>query len=611
MSIDSMFAEDSSNNVILALDIGSSSIRCSAYRVFEDQSNDQQPQLDCMGHVSRQLQAVEPDTGRIRGSAVLDTADLCLAECLHQLRSTCSSAATGTIMDRTSCDKQAGETCSGSEGFDAFTVVAVGISSFVMNLIGINHLGEYIGDQVTLSYACNTVEVARDVVTLQSTIGADVWRDTYQKTGAPLHVAYALPQLRVLYNDNSALVSQERSMVARFTTLASVLVSKWTLQQNLPISYSEASWTGLINVRTCTYNETLLRLLPDACVSALPSLADFDQADIPSGIPEDSPYYSQWPELRQCRWFLGVGDGACANIGSKCTVPYRIACTVGTSAAARIVLEMPLEADPERDVRGRNDDDESIRDVSYDGHDSQEAADLQYLVVPPGLFCYRINRNYCLLGGALTDGGSVIEWLSKLLNIPSNCESFQKCMREVEEMVLKDLEMAPSSTLESGSLLTIPFLSGERSTGYRTGTTGAIVGLTRNTTPAHLFKTFMEGVTLRIAAIVSLLCQLMPPGKMEACLVASGKALEANSMWRQMISDCTGLPVIFDETTQDATSRGMVFLVLRSVQVRSCGGLPLEQVQTGLESFPRPQARGYWREKSATQEKLIHAIYPL
>jgi len=103
----------------------------------------------------------------------------------------------------------------------------------------------------------------------------------------------------------------------------------------------------------------------------------------------------QIPALKNATLLLGLGDGACANIGSKCSVAGRIACTVGTSAAVHVCLPLKYP-------------DASIH-------------------VEKGLFCYRIDRVHVLVGGALTDGGSVFEWIAKLLNLESvTSDTFNK-----------------------------------------------------------------------------------------------------------------------------------------------------------------------------------------
>lgn len=399
----------------------------------------------------------------------------------------------------------------------------------------------------------------------------------YQQTGAPIHSAYALAQLRVLYSDPSLV--QMCQSIHRWQTIASVCLSRWTGQISLPISFSEASWTGLLNHRLCEYEQDVLDLLPDACGQTLPELADFndDRSILTQGITKDSSYWDRWPELRTTRFFLGLGDGACANVGSKCNTPGRIACTVGTSAAARVVLRSSVGSDTVRRV-------------------------------PPGLFCYRIDRSHILVGGALTDGGSVVEWVSQLLNLTTE-EAFQECLQKVETLAKVDVT-APG---QSGSLTVVPFLSGERSTGFRSQATGAILGLTRETTPAHLFKSCLEGVTLRIAAIVKLIQDTIP-GENTPRIIASGKALEVNALWRQMLADSTGLEVVFDKDTEEGTSRGVACLVSMALAMSQAGAtestafLIDEPVDASLLSSSRESSKDYWLHAARNQDGFIDAI---
>ena len=358
-------------------------------------------------------------------------------------------------------------------------------------------------------------------------------------------------------------------------------LSRWTASKYLAISYSEASWTGLLNYRSCEYEMAVLDLLPEECCRALPQLADFDDPSVSTGISETGSYWNRWPELRQSRFFLGLGDGACANVGSKSSTPARIACTVGTSAAARVCLQCPVGS-------------EAVR-------------------VPKGLFCYRIDRSHVLVGGALTDGGSVIEWISELLNLSSE-EFFRECMQQVEELTNGDLKSSKESA--AGSVTMVPFLSGERSTGFRSGATGAMLGLTRETTPAHLLKSCLEGVTLRIAAIIKLIEEAIPGGTTRR-IIASGKALEMNALWRQMLSDATGLQVVFDNDTQEGTSRGVACLVAVALARAKAGAtdsqhfLSEEPVNTSMVSNPRDSAKEYWLRATTNQDRFIDNISPL
>lgn len=392
------------------------------------------------------------------------------------------------------------------------------------------------------------------------------------------------------------------------------------------MSYSEASWTGLLNYRTCRYEPTVLDLLPEDCCQALPELADFDQPMVlQHGLsPDSSPFYDQWPELRAARFFLGVGDGACATVGSKCTVAARISCTVGTSAAARVCLPLSVERRDGNDSPGGS---PGRNGVGTRGKVSGVTSTVASAAVPaanpvtfvPGLFCHRIDRSHVVLGGALTDGGSVMDWARQLLNLESSSEAYENCLSEVEELAEEDWVQrnkgnSNRTAASSPALTFVPFLSGERSPGFRDAATGALLGLTRVTRPAHLFKACLEGVTLRMNTIVSLLLQSVHSG--DARIIASGKALESNALWRQMLADCTGVPVVFDEDTTESTSRGVACLLAAALGcteglTSKPNALALETVKPSKLSKPRPVMAPYWNRAAQEQERLLAAVTPL
>lgn len=437
----------------------------------------------------------------------------------------------------------------------------------------------------------------------------------YRKTGAPIHSAYALAQLRVWYKHNDSATEPTKARVVKWQTIASACLCRWTGVSSLPISFSEASWTGLLNIEACQYEPAMLDLLPRHCRDALPDLADFDFFTIAeagttfanNSLTLAGDYFDRWPALRSARLFLGIGDGACANIGSKCSIPTRIACTVGTSAAVRICLPRSIQQ-----PREKNDDSSERLHSIMNGS-----------VVKPGLFCYRIDRSHILVGGALTDGGSVVEWVSNLLKCPVSSVEFQQCLNEVK--VLLEGDYIDQRESIAPRLPMMPFFSGERCTGFRSKATGAIAGLTLETTSAHLLKACLEGVTLRINAIAKLIVettqQTSSPEneKDRPRIICSGKALEANILWRRMIADCTGLDVVWDEQTQEGTSRGVTVLLLAALNSGNISNAQettlhyeeAEDVVCSDVTVPCQESERYWQEATRLQESLIDAVVPL
>mmetsp|Transcript_48489 Transcript_48489/g.56669 ORF Transcript_48489/g.56669 Transcript_48489/m.56669 type:complete len:568 (+) Transcript_48489:886-2589(+) len=493
-----------------------------------------------------------------------------------------------------------------------FSIIGIGFSTFCMNLIGVNHQNQLISNEDTMSYACNSPEISKECQTLKSKIGLAGAKNLYKRTGTPIHSCYALPQLRHHYKKLSTLAQQtSATKVHKWQTIGSICLSRWIAKDDitsdessslcLPFSLSEASWTGLLNYRTCEWDEEAVKLLPKECIDALPPIS----SEMEIFYKINSAYGVRWPEMQNhCRFFLGMGDGACANVGSKCSTSKRIAVTIGTSAAARICLPCPILNCPQSSL-----DKECVS---------------SFPDIPLGLFCYRISKYHILLGGALTDGGSVIEWARSLLNLLDD-DAFNECMSNITAKYATHLSLDKTrcDDTDAGKLTCVPFLSGERSTGFRTSASGCISGFNRNTTPSLFLGSCLEGVTTRIGVIIDLiLCVAVccNNGEKDCTIITSGTALQHNKVWRQMIADCTGKNVMMDESATESTSRGVVRFVAFILNEGTNGNL-----RSDLAGFDDKEEQlyaidicrsdsamnGYWKEKILAQEELITAISPV
>jgi len=616
-----------SRSVIFAIDAGSSSIRCTGYECHGVQCHDSPadwemdystqsssspstpPRVTAMEGISHTIPmaSVVPNTGHIRIHKVLSAIDECIDEALRLLR-----------------QKKEEEV---KVGESSYQIVAIGFSTFVTNLVGVDVFGEPVGEAATLSYACNREDVVKECQSLRDKLGPEKLKALYQRTGAPLHAAYALPQLLAFYkNEKNQGIARQ---INKWQTISSICLNRWVGKPHLqmPISFSEASWTGMLNFRDCTWDDEAAQLFEtcsgivqyshgeddDDGIDLLPPMVDFDAAlpFLENGIPpynddgSENSYWDRWPELQShmVNLFLGIGDGVAANVGSKCggnstsgLGSYRIAVTIGTSAAVRVCLPLSMHEDS----------------PSSNGDGSG-------ISVPPGLFCYRVDRDHVLLGGALTDGGSVVEWARSLLNLQSD-ESFDACLVQVSKMYEKHCTSPDSCSSSPSGVTMVPFLSGERSTGFRGGAQACISGLTRETTSAHIMYACLESVILRLGCVMKLLnevgCSQRAEGhnSSQGILVASGNALQCNSLWRQMLADCSSMDVVIDgDSSSEGTSRGVAILIAGSLQQRELGNPRAtcnfeEPLVIAHKTKANAAAGEHWRTAISTQESLIGAV---
>ena len=198
------------------------------------------------------------------------------------------------------------------------------------------------------------------------------------------------------------------------------------------------------------------------------------------------------------RWYPALGDGACSNLGSGCTTDERAALNVGTSAAVRIVTES--SAPP-----------------------------------PPGLFRYRVDGRRAIVGGSLSTGGNLHDWLGETLRLPEP----------------RDLASRPPA---GHGLTFVPLLAGERAPGWDAARRGAVAGLRFETTPLDLLQAGLEGVALELRRVTDLL----PP---VAEIVVSGAALAENDAWLQIVADVLERPLAVS-AEPEASARGAAVAVL-------------------------------------------------
>lgn len=130
-----------------------------------------------------------------------------------------------------------------------------------------------------------------------------------------IHPAYAPATFLRLHAEERDVLDR----VHKWQSISGFLLRKWTraaaktTNDCVPMSFSEASWTGLFDFRHWQWDRALLELVHmDA--RKMPPLADSSTPFV--GL--QPAFARQWPELCAVPFFLGIGDGAAANIGSKC-----------------------------------------------------------------------------------------------------------------------------------------------------------------------------------------------------------------------------------------------------------------------------------------------------
>ena len=375
-------------------------------------------------------------------------------------------------------------------------IKAVGIDTLAGTLLGVDEAGS----PVTPIYTYADTRPGPEVEHLRQHLDVAA---AYRRTGCPQHTSYAPARFLWLRRAHPDVARRVR----RWMDAGTFLYTKWFGRADIPMSYSIASWLGLLNRHKMRWDEGLLGYL-EVSPDQLPWLADYTDAQ--RGLA--SSFAQRWPPLRDVPFFLAVGDGAAANVGSGCLGPGRVALTIGTSGAMRVLLSEKAPA------------------------------------VPPGLWAYRLGRAQTLLGGSFNEGGNVLVWASDTLRLPS--------LDSVDEA----LSLLPA---DGHGLTVLPFLAGERSPGWATDSTAVIIGLQTLTTPLQVLQAFLEAVSYRFGMVWELLAPFVQENPQ---IIASGGAITRSTYWLQLMADVLQRPVMVADD-DEATSRGTAILALHGLGI--------------------------------------------
>src|SRR5438067_8360820 len=153
-------------------------------------------------------------------------------------------------------------------------------------------------------------------------------RAYHSRTGCFFHASFWPAKLRWLQATRRPAVAR----TARWISLAEYLYHR--LLGDYRVSLSIASGTGLFDIHRCQWDAPALDIAGIGAEHLSP-LTDRDQP-ITSLRPT---FAKRWPQLRDIPWFLPLGDGALANVGAGCVDPRWLCATIGTSSALRVTLD--------------------------------------------------------------------------------------------------------------------------------------------------------------------------------------------------------------------------------------------------------------------------------
>ncbi len=417
-------------------------------------------------------------------------------------------------------------------------VVALSFSTAMHSLIGLDPDGEPLTPSITWADSRASAQAER---IRASSIGLALHR----RTGTPIHPMSPLTKLVWLREQEPKLFGR----VAHWVGIKDYVIR--TLCDALVTDHSVASGSGLMNIHTLQWDAEALQVagvdalqLPElaATTTRLPKLVDPEAL----GLPADTAVV------------LGAGDGPLANLGLGAVQHGVAACSIGTSGAMRVMVQRP----------------------AVDPHG--------------GVFCYALTEDHWTIGGAINNGGVVLQWAGDSLAPDLGPDAYDEL-----------LTMAESVPPGSGGLIMLPYLLSERAPHWSSLPRGAYVGLTREHRREHLIRAALEGVCQQLALVLR---SVRAAGNEIYAIRATG-GFARSPLWRQMLADTLDMEVQFPRS-HEGSSFGAALLAMQALGLIESIDVAADLVQIEDVVRPDPARAELYRSLQPVFTELYDALVP-
>jgi gluconokinase len=241
-------------------------------------------------------------------------------------------------------------------------------------------------------------------------------------------------------------------------------------------------------------------------------------------------------------------------------LPGVAACSIGTSGALRLVVERPVV---DRDRR---------------------------------LFCYGLSPQRWVVGGAVNNGGIVLEWAAQALAADTGDRR-----RAAAELLAAAAQAPPGSE----GLIMLPYLLSERAPHWSTLPRGAYVWLTHHHGRPHLARAALEGVCQQLALV---LASMRDAGNEVREVRATG-GFARSPLWRQILADALGIAIGFPDGHQ-GSSLGAALLGMEALGLGPGIDHAATLVRVEQVVEPDPAAAATYAEMLPTFAALYDALTP-
>jgi xylulokinase len=326
--------------------------------------------------------------------------------------------------------------------------------------------------------------------------------EAYRITGHRASSSYSGAKILWIRNHQPEIFRQ----TYKFLQAKDFVVARLT--SNFATDHSDASGTNLYDLQAGDWSAAILdgvqlehSLLPDLHLSIDVVGEITGQAAVQVGLAAGTPVV------------IGGGDGCCAAAGAGVVREGSAYNYIGSSSWIGLATQAPV-FDP------------AMRTFTW-----------AHLV--PGMY------SPC---GTMQAAGGSYQWLRDNFGLPEKEAAARLGVSPYELMNLQAAQSPPGAN----GLLFLPYLLGERSPRWNPKARGAFLGLTMKHNRADMIRAGLEGITFNLRVILEAFLDQNTP--VEAMRVIGGGA--RGRVWRQIMADIYGLPVLRPAILEEATSMG-------------------------------------------------------
>lgn len=369
----------------------------------------------------------------------------------------------------------------------------------------------------------------------------DLGKQIYRQTGTAVHAMSPLCKLLWLKEYQAELLAEAHKFIGIKEYVFFKLFGEYV------IDFSLASATGLFDVFNLKWYKDSLQLI------------GIEENKLSTPVPTTAIFQTKkFPEFANINFIIGASDGCLANLGAGAIEEGQIATTIGTSGAIRMTSSQSFV-------------DEQMR-----------------------TFCYYTDDNQYVIGGAVNNGGIILQWLR---------EAFSP-----DESVENIFQSATNIPTGSEGLVFLPYLLGERAPIWDSSAKGVFFGIGKNHTQAHFYRAVLEGIIFALYSVGKVFKEIQSAPK-EPCIYATG-GFTKSDFWVQMMADIFNQKILVPNSSE-STAIGACILAMKALGEINEWKEAQEMIPITKEFLPNEANHAVYMKNFSVFEKLYLALKPL